>query len=86
MIFTLTFVAFILCFMTRYAATTEADLDQPITQLTTTRPPLLTAESMKEVVVGKYLWVCIKFKNEKEFYDYLYREMFDSGRSSTWNP
>ena len=48
-------MAFILCFMTRYAATTEADLDQPITQLTTTKPPLETADSMKEVVVGKYL-------------------------------
>ena len=34
---------------------TEADLDHPMTQLTTTRPPLLTAWSMKEVVVGKYL-------------------------------
>ena len=55
----LTLVAFILCFMMRYAATTLADLDQPITQLTTTKPPPDRAESMNEVVVGKYLTIQI---------------------------
>ena len=41
-----------------------ADLDQPITQLTTTSPPDLTAESMKELAEWKYLRC-----HSKEAYD-----------------
>ena len=43
-------------FIMRYAATTVADLDQPITQFTTTSPSLRwTASSINSVVREKYL-------------------------------
>ena len=66
----------------------EADLDQPMTQLTTTRPPLEIAESMKEVVVGKYLNINIDRIIQSVLRVMFYfldchLEIFDSGRSST---